>query len=172
MDGFPLCSDRWIQWRHDSYGGLHFSPIDVLSNETFAPLFLKEVCSTPFRLGSTWGKWQKEVSQSNSGISVVSLGSAACGNATAVLFPPLCKNPSFSLFGVFFKWLKNSLALAPDYDSRYVVDAADPDNLSVSKSELHDLLSKTSLSGIPLLVLGNKIDRPGALSKDDLTEEM
>ena len=64
------------------------------------------------------------------------------------------------------------MALAPDYDSRYVVDAADPDNLSVSKSELHDLLSKTSLSGIPLLVLGNKIDRPGALSKDDLTEEM
>ncbi|CAF2088316.1 hypothetical protein BRARA_F02469 [Brassica rapa] len=54
----------------------------------------------------------------------------------------------------------------------YVVDAADPDNLSVSKSELHDLLSKTSLSGIPLLVLGNKIDKPGALSKDDLTEEM
>ncbi|KAF3505204.1 hypothetical protein F2Q69_00040212 [Brassica cretica] len=38
--------------------------------------------------------------------------------------------------------------------------------------ELHDLLSKTSLSGIPLLVLGNKIDKPGALSKDDLTEEM
>ena len=54
----------------------------------------------------------------------------------------------------------------------YVVDAADPDNLGVSKSELHDLLSKTSLSGIPLLVLGNKIDKPGALSKDDLTEEM
>ncbi|KAG2278149.1 hypothetical protein Bca52824_060704 [Brassica carinata] len=54
----------------------------------------------------------------------------------------------------------------------YVVDAADPDNLSVSKSELHDLLSKTSLNGIPLLVLGNKIDKPGALSKDDLTEEM
>ncbi|WZY79798.1 hypothetical protein YC2023_026182 [Brassica napus] len=38
--------------------------------------------------------------------------------------------------------------------------------------ELHDLLSKTSLNGIPLLVLGNKIDKPGALSKDDLTEEM
>ena len=55
---------------------------------------------------------------------------------------------------------------------RYVVDAADPDNLSVSKSELHDLLSKTSLNGIPLLVLGNKIDKPGALSKEALTHEM
>jgi len=75
---------------------------------------------------------------------VVNLGSAACGNATAVLFSAIV----------------------------YVVDAADPDNLSVSKSELHDLLSKSSLSGIPLLVLGNKIDKPGALSKDALTEEM
>ncbi|VVA93847.1 unnamed protein product [Arabis nemorensis] len=54
----------------------------------------------------------------------------------------------------------------------YVVDAADPDNLSVSKSELHDLLSKSSLNGIPLLVLGNKIDKPGALSKEALTDEM
>lgn len=56
--------------------------------------------------------------------------------------------------------------------SRYVVDAADHDNLSVSKSELHDLLSKSSLNGIPLLVLGNKIDKPGALSKEALTDEM
>ncbi|KAG2327184.1 hypothetical protein Bca52824_009912 [Brassica carinata] len=36
-----------------------------------------------------------------------------------------------------------------------------------SVSAIQDLLS-----GIPLLVLGNKIDKPGALSKDDLTEEM
>ncbi|EFH53967.1 hypothetical protein ARALYDRAFT_485346 [Arabidopsis lyrata subsp. lyrata] len=49
---------------------------------------------------------------------------------------------------------------------------SDPDNLSVSRSELHDLLSKTSLNGIPLMVLGNKIDKPGALSKEALTEEM
>lgn len=54
----------------------------------------------------------------------------------------------------------------------YVVDAADYENLSVSKSELHDLLSKPSLNGIPLLVLGNKIDKQGALSKQDLTERM
>lgn len=55
---------------------------------------------------------------------------------------------------------------------RYVVDAADFDNLSVSRSELHDLLSKPSLNGIPLLVLGNKIDKSGALSKQDFTEQM
>ncbi|OIV94688.1 hypothetical protein TanjilG_25912 [Lupinus angustifolius] len=54
----------------------------------------------------------------------------------------------------------------------YVVDAADPDNLSISRSELHDLLSKPSLSGIPLLVLGNKIDKPGAMSKQALTDQM
>lgn len=54
----------------------------------------------------------------------------------------------------------------------YVVDAADYDNLPVSRSELHDLLSKPSLNGIPLLVLGNKIDKPEALSKEDLMEQM
>ena len=66
-------------------------------------------------------------------------------------------------------WLKST----PDFLScSYVVDAADYENLSVSKSELHDLLSKPSLNGIPLLVLGNKIDKQGALSKQDLTERM
>lgn len=52
------------------------------------------------------------------------------------------------------------------------MDAADHDNLSISKSELHDLLTKQSLSGIPLLVLGNKIDKPGALSKEELMDQM
>ncbi|KAJ1697457.1 hypothetical protein LUZ63_005969 [Rhynchospora breviuscula] len=54
----------------------------------------------------------------------------------------------------------------------YVVDAADHDNMSISKSELHDLLTKQSLSGIPLLVLGNKIDKPGAFSKEELMDQM
>ncbi|RDY09263.1 ADP-ribosylation factor-like protein 8b, partial [Mucuna pruriens] len=45
----------------------------------------------------------------------------------------------------------------------YVADAADYDNLS---------LSKPSLNGIPMLILGNKIDKHGALSKQDLTEQM
>ncbi|RDY09266.1 ADP-ribosylation factor-like protein 8b, partial [Mucuna pruriens] len=54
----------------------------------------------------------------------------------------------------------------------YVVDAADYDNLPVSRNELHDLLSKPSLYGIPILILGNKIDKPGALAKQDLTEQM
>ncbi|KNA18923.1 hypothetical protein SOVF_066280 [Spinacia oleracea] len=54
----------------------------------------------------------------------------------------------------------------------YVVDAADHDNISISRSELHDLLSKPSLSGIPLLVLGNKTDKAGAILKEDFMEQM
>jgi ADP-ribosylation factor-like protein 8 len=56
--------------------------------------------------------------------------------------------------------------------ARYVVDAADRDNILISKNELHDLLSKPSLDGIPLLVLGNKIDKPEAVSKNELTSLM
>jgi ADP-ribosylation factor-like protein 8 len=53
-----------------------------------------------------------------------------------------------------------------------VVDAADRDNILISKNELHDLLSKPSLDGIPLLVLGNKIDKPEAVSKQQLVSLM
>ncbi|EFJ25249.1 ARF-like GTPase [Selaginella moellendorffii] len=54
----------------------------------------------------------------------------------------------------------------------YVVDAADPENIPIAKSELHDILSKPSLNGIPLLVLGNKVDKPECLSKQAFAEEM
>ncbi len=52
----------------------------------------------------------------------------------------------------------------------YVVDSADTDSLALSKTELHELLSKPALEGIPLLVLGNKNDLPGAASVDELIE--
>lgn len=54
----------------------------------------------------------------------------------------------------------------------YVVDAADRDNINNSRMELHDLLNKSSLGGIPLLVLGNKIDKPEAISKPALIDQM
>ncbi|KAH7291216.1 hypothetical protein KP509_29G006900 [Ceratopteris richardii] len=54
----------------------------------------------------------------------------------------------------------------------YVVDAADRENIPISKSELHDLLCKPSLNGIPLLVLGNKIDKLDAVSKQVLIDKM
>merc|ERR1712070_1317669 len=45
----------------------------------------------------------------------------------------------------------------------YVVDAADADSIAVSKTELHELLAKPALEGIPVLVLGNKNDLPDAV---------
>ncbi|XP_028784531.1 ADP-ribosylation factor-like protein 8c [Neltuma alba] len=54
----------------------------------------------------------------------------------------------------------------------YVVDAADRDSIPISKSELHDLLMRPSLIGIPLLVLGNKIDKSEALSNQALVDKL
>ncbi|XP_078160005.1 ADP-ribosylation factor-like protein 8c [Carex rostrata] len=54
----------------------------------------------------------------------------------------------------------------------FVVDAADRDSVPIAKSELHDLLSKPSLKGIPLLVLGNKIDKSEALSEQALVDQL
>ncbi|KAA8547701.1 hypothetical protein F0562_004130 [Nyssa sinensis] len=54
----------------------------------------------------------------------------------------------------------------------YVVDAADRDSVPISKSELHDFLMKSSLNGIPLLVLGNKTDKSEALSKQALMDQL
>ncbi|KAI0516297.1 hypothetical protein KFK09_008969 [Dendrobium nobile] len=54
----------------------------------------------------------------------------------------------------------------------YVVDAADRDSIPIARSELHELLIKPSLSGIPLLLLGNKIDKSEALSKQAVVEQM
>ena len=54
----------------------------------------------------------------------------------------------------------------------YVVDAADADNISTSKAELHDLLAKPALEGIPTLVLGNKNDLPNAVGVDELIEKL
>lgn len=54
----------------------------------------------------------------------------------------------------------------------YVVDAADYDSIDVAAKELQALLEKQSLDGIPLLVLGNKNDMPGALGTHQLIEKM
>lgn len=52
------------------------------------------------------------------------------------------------------------------------MDAADQDALTVAKEELHALLEKPILAGIPLLVLGNKSDLPDKLSVDELIDVM
>jgi signal recognition particle receptor subunit beta len=57
-------------------------------------------------------------------------------------------------------------------ESRYVVDSADSEKIETAKKELHELLSKQPLAGIPVLVLGNKNDLPEALSVNDLIEKL
>jgi len=52
------------------------------------------------------------------------------------------------------------------------VDAADPDKIEASRNELHSLLDKPQLAGIPVLVLGNKRDKPNALDENGLIERM
>ncbi|KAI9808914.1 MAG: hypothetical protein M1827_007139 [Pycnora praestabilis] len=52
----------------------------------------------------------------------------------------------------------------------FIVDSADKDALPVARDELHILLEKSVLDGIPLLVLGNKSDLPETLSVDELIE--
>lgn len=52
----------------------------------------------------------------------------------------------------------------------YIVDAADKEALPIAGEELHALLDKPVLKGIPLLVLGNKSDLPEKLSVDQLID--
>jgi ADP-ribosylation factor-like protein 8 len=54
----------------------------------------------------------------------------------------------------------------------FIVDSADYDALPVAKEELHLLLEKPILEGIPLLVLGNKSDLEEHLSVDDLIDAL
>ena len=55
---------------------------------------------------------------------------------------------------------------------RFIVDSADKEALPVAKEELHVLLEKPAMEGIPLLVLGNKSDLPNHLSVDDLIDAL
>jgi len=50
----------------------------------------------------------------------------------------------------------------------FLVDTADTDRLPESATMLHELLDDIPLTTTPILVLGNKIDAPGALSPPDL----
>lgn len=54
--------------------------------------------------------------------------------------------------------------------TRFVVDAADHDKLDAARTELKSLLEKPQLANIPVLVLGNKNDLPGALNVEQLID--
>lgn len=55
---------------------------------------------------------------------------------------------------------------------RFIVDSADKPSHVIAQEELHSLLEKPILEGIPLLVLGNKSDLPDKIGVDELIESM
>lgn len=48
----------------------------------------------------------------------------------------------------------------------FIIDVADTERLAESKKEFEELLKDEQLARAPILMLGNKIDAPGALSED------
>jgi ADP-ribosylation factor-like protein 8 len=50
----------------------------------------------------------------------------------------------------------------------FVVDSADKDRVPIAKQELHKLLEDTSLDGIPVLILLNKIDLEPRFTKTEI----
>ena len=56
--------------------------------------------------------------------------------------------------------------------SRFMVDSADRALLDEAKAELHGLLARPQLDNIPVLILGNKKDLPGAMDTKELIEAM
>ncbi|KAI6035813.1 Arl8a protein [Pisolithus marmoratus] len=54
----------------------------------------------------------------------------------------------------------------------FIVDSADHDKFDTARFELHQLISQPGLTGVPLLVLGNKNDIPNHASVKDLIREL
>jgi len=53
----------------------------------------------------------------------------------------------------------------------FIIDVADQERLNESKAEFESLLSDEQLRLAPILILGNKIDKPDALSEDSIRQQ-
>jgi len=54
----------------------------------------------------------------------------------------------------------------------FLVDAADPDRFSEAKKELEDVCSTPQLEGMPICILGNKVDKNGAVEEHELKQAL
>ncbi|VDP07277.1 unnamed protein product [Soboliphyme baturini] len=54
----------------------------------------------------------------------------------------------------------------------FLVDAADIERLDEARVELEGLMTDEQVANCPILVLGNKIDKPNAISEDQLKASM
>ena len=52
----------------------------------------------------------------------------------------------------------------------FMIDASDHSKFEESKRELHALLERPQLDGIPILVLGNKCDLPNAIGVEQIID--
>lgn len=68
--------------------------------------------------------------------------------------------------GMWERYCRNVTAIV------FLVDSADLNKMEIAMTELHALVSKDTLKGIPLLVLANKNDLIGALNVDDVIERL
>ncbi|KAJ1554141.1 ADP-ribosylation factor-like protein 8A, partial [Cladochytrium tenue] len=58
------------------------------------------------------------------------------------------------------------------FNMSFVLDSADLAKIPAARTELHTLLDKVQLANIPVLVLGNKNDLPGALTVEQVIDQM
>ena len=54
----------------------------------------------------------------------------------------------------------------------FLVDANDKERFAESRTELTNLLAEDALAGVPVLILGNKIDIPTAASEEELRHHL
>ena len=89
--------------------------------------------------------------------------SGQCGSATVAVSMRSCKH-------CHSRGEREANALTKR--SRFIIDSADKEALPVAKEELHILMEKPAMEGIPLLVLGNKSDLPDHLTVDELIDAL